>query len=97
MIAHPLPLLLGLFGVPVILMILGHRLRGRSENHKRRFWGGVTGYIIGIVVAVTAMLLPPVVWADTAFLRPFLVHWAMLAGGVMGILGGPFWRGRGSA
>lgn len=91
MTVYLLALLLGLFGVPALLMILGHRLRGRSEPHKRRFWGGVLGYIIGIVVAVCAMLLPPVSWADGTFLRPFLVHWAMLAGGVLGVLTGPLW------
>jgi hypothetical protein len=86
-----LALLLGLFGVPTLLMILGHRLRGRSERHKRRFWGGVTGYIVGILTAVCAMMLPPVWWADGTFLRPFLVHWPMLVGGVLGVLTGPAW------
>jgi len=94
MTVYLLALLLGLFGVPALLMILGHRLRGRSEPHKRRFWGGVLGYIVGIVVAVCAMLLPPVLWADGTFLRPFLVHWAMLVGGVGGVLTGPLWARR---
>ena len=91
MTAHPFVLLLGLFGMPGLLMVLGHRLRGRSEGHKRRFWGGVAGYIVGMVVAISAMLLPPVWWADGTFLRPFLVHWAMLSGGILGVLTGPFW------
>jgi hypothetical protein len=86
-----LALLLGLFGVPALLMILGHRLRGRSERHKRRFWGGVLGYVLGMVVAVCAMLLPPVGWADGSLLRPFLVHWSMFTGGVLGVLTGPAW------
>ena len=94
MTVYLLALLLGLFGVPALLMILGHRLRGRSENHKRRFWGGVLGCIMGIVVAVCAMLLPPVWWADGTFLRPFLVHWSMLVGGGLGVLTGPLWARR---
>jgi hypothetical protein len=91
MTAHLFALLLGLFGVPGLLMSLGHRLRGRSRSHKRRFWGGVLGYIVGVSVAVSAMLLPPVWWADGTFLRPFLVHWAMLSGGALGVLTGPLW------
>jgi hypothetical protein len=86
-----LALLLGLFGVPALLMILGHRLRRRTESHKRRFWGGVLGYVLGIVVAVSAMVLPPVWWADGSLLRPFLVHWSMVTGGVLGVLTGPAW------
>jgi len=74
-------LLLGLFGVPSMLMVLGHRLRGRSESHKRRFWGGVLGYILGTLFAVTAMFIPPVWWPEESVLRPFLVHWPMLLGG----------------
>ena len=84
-------LFLGLFGVPSLLMILGHRLRGRSENHKRRFWGGVFGYFGGAILAITAMLVPPVLWPEESVLRPFLVHWPILLGGVLGILSGPLW------
>ena len=91
MTADPFALLLGLFGVPAVLMILGHRLRGRSEEHKRRFWGGVLGYTLGMVVAIIAMLIPPVDWADGALMRSVLVHWAMLTGGTLGVLTGPFW------
>ncbi|TFH64668.1 MAG: hypothetical protein E4G90_07615 [Gemmatimonadales bacterium] len=91
MTAASFALLLGLFGVPGLLMALGHRLRRRSEGHKLRFWGGVTGYILGMSVAISAMLLPPVWWADGTFLRPFLVHWAMVLGGILGLLTGPYW------
>ena len=84
-------LLLGFFGVPVLLMFLGHRLRGRSPTHKRRFWGGVVGYVVGMGAAITAMLLPPVWWVDGGALRPFLVYWAMFLGGLLGVITGPFW------
>ena len=91
MTAPLLALLLGLFGVPALLMGLGHRLRGRSQSHKRRFWGGALGYMVGVAVAITAMLFPPVWWSDGSFLRPFLVHWAMFIGGILGVVTGPFW------
>lgn len=91
MTVHHVGLLLGLFGTPAILMVFGHRLRGRTEIHKGRFWGGVYGYILGMVVAITAMLLPPVWWGAEAPIRAILLHWAMVAGGTLGILSGPFW------
>jgi hypothetical protein len=37
------------------------------------------------------MLFPPTLWADEALLRPLLIHWAMLVGGVAGVLTGPWW------
>ena len=86
-----LALFLGLFGVPGMLMILGHRLRGRSVQHKRRFWGGVYGYFVGMVLAISFMLVPPVWWSEDALLRPLVIHWAILAGGSLGVLTGPLW------
>ena len=91
MTAPSIALFLGLFGVPSLLMVLGHRLRGRSEAHKRRFWGGVFGYFVGMIVAISAMLVPPVWWAEGAFLRPFLIHWSILLGGLLGVTTGPRW------
>jgi hypothetical protein len=91
MTSFSVALILGLFGTPAILMALGHRLRGRSLDHRRRFWGGVYGYFLGIVISISAMLLPPVAWVQEPSLRPFLVHWAMFLGGVIGILTGPYW------
>jgi len=89
----PLVLLIGLFGIPGLLMVLGHRLRGRTTAHKRRFWGGVYGYILGMLLAVASMLIPPVAWTDEPGLRSALVHWAMLVGGLLGVLTGPMWAG----
>jgi hypothetical protein len=88
---HSFALALGFFGVPFLLMSFGHRLRGRTTTHKRRFWGGVAGYILGMGLAISSMLFPPTLWADEALLRPLLIHWAMLVGGVAGVLTGPWW------
>ena len=83
--------LLGIFFTPALVMVLGHRLRGRSQEHRRRFWGGVYGYFLGIILSISAMLLPPVAWGQGLSIRTFLVHWAMLIGGMAGILTGPYW------
>ena len=86
-----LALLIGLFGIPGVLMAFGHRLRGRTTTHKGRFWGGVYGYIVGTGLAVAAMMLPPVAWEADHGLRAFLVHWSMVTGGILGLLTGPIW------
>lgn len=84
-------LFIGLFGIPGILMGFGHRLRGRTTTHKRRFWGGVYGYVVGMGLAAGAMMLPPVAWEAEHGLRALLVHWSMVTGGILGLLTGPIW------
>lgn len=82
-------LLFGLFAAPLLLLALGHRVREASHREKARFWGGVVGYIVGTLVTVVAMLLPPTAWGEAASLRTLAVHWSMLAGFALGILLGP--------
>jgi hypothetical protein len=80
-------LLLGLFVVPLALLAAGHRLRERSARVRGAFWGGVIGHSTAVVIAVTAMHYPPVLW--TGEVRTALALWSMLLGGVLGmILGG---------
>ena len=82
-------LLFGLFAAPLLLLALGHRLRDATHREKTRFWGGVIGYILGTLVTVVAMLLPPTAWGEAASLRALAVHWSMLAGFALGLLLGP--------
>jgi len=95
MTVHGLALLLGLFGVPAVLAVLGHRFRERASPARRRFWGGVVGYGAGLAVALSAMMVPPVWWAGDGTLREVAVHWAMLAGVLVGVLAGHLLRGKG--
>ena len=83
-------LLLGLFAAPLVLLYLGHRLRGRGPRARRSFWGGIAGYLVGMIVSVAAMMMPPVWWTDGGAARDFVVHWAMLVGFLLGIVLGPF-------
>lgn len=86
MMANTAALFSGLFVVPVILLVLGHRLRKREPRTRSRFWGGLIGYLMGAAVAVLFMLAPPVHWDGGSPLRLLAVHWAMLAGFLVGIL-----------
>lgn len=61
-------LLLGIFGVPLVLLAIGHRFRNTARRARGAFWGGTVGYGVGLVVWGMATLLPPVLW-DEATLR----------------------------
>jgi hypothetical protein len=84
-----LALLVGLFVAPAILLRLGHRFRERDDRQRRRFWGGVIGYLVGLLVSTAAMLGPPVWWAGGSVARELCVHWAMLVGFTIGVLLAP--------
>lgn len=87
-----LALLLGLFAAPAVLLYYGYRFRERSDPVRRRFWGGVTGHVLGMLVATAAMLAPPIAWTGGALTRDLAVHWSMLAGFLIGVLAGPLVR-----
>lgn len=75
-------LLLGMFIVPLALLVLGHRLRDRTPPQRGAFWGGVIGHTAAIIVAATALHFPPVLWSSQE--RILIAFWSMLLGGVVG-------------
>ena len=81
-----LALLLGLFVVPLALLALGHRLRDHGARHRAAFWGGVIGHTIAMVVSITALHYPPVLWSSQT--RVLIAFWLMLLGGVAGVVAG---------
>lgn len=74
--------LVGLLVVPALLLWLGHRLRDRSATQRGAFWGGVIGHTAAILVAVTLLHYPPVMW--TGHPRAGIVMWVMLVGAALG-------------
>jgi malonyl CoA-acyl carrier protein transacylase len=78
-----LALLMGLFVVPMVLLLLGHRLRRRTAASRGMFWGAVAGHSLGILASVAAMHLPAVLWAG-GDARTIIVHWGMLVGAIGG-------------
>ena len=77
-----LALLLGLFVVPLFLLLLGHRLRERGARQRAVFWGGIIGHSVALLAAITALHYPPVLWSSRP--RVLIAFWLMLLGGVVG-------------
>ena len=77
-------LLAGMLLFPAWLLWLGHRLRERTPVQKGAFWGGVIGHTLAMLVALSALQLPAVVW--TTGPRVLLALWSMLLGGVLGAI-----------
>jgi hypothetical protein len=82
--------LAGLFGIPLLLLAWGHRLRRLEPWRRRAFWGAVFGHCIAAILALTFGMIPPESWTAQETLRGFFGFWALLlfplAGGVAGIL-----------
>lgn len=80
--------LLGLFGVPIALLVFGKRLRRRSERTQRAFWGGVLGHLAAVVVANAAGLITSEAWSSEDQMRGFAGYWALFifpaAGALLG-------------
>lgn len=76
--------LTGLFGVPIWLLWLGHRLRRRPARAQRVFWGGAAGYCIAGTLAVIGGMVPPEAWVSGATLRGLVGFWGMLVVPVLG-------------
>lgn len=83
-----LAFLLGLFVVPLALLVAGHGFRRRSAHTRVLFWGAVIGYTTGVLLATTLALVPAVQWPAAPAPRTFLVHWGMLLGTLLGTAAG---------
>lgn len=71
-------LLAGLFGVPFVLLVWGHRLREHSARARRAFWGAVAGHCVAALLAVTVGIVPPEEWSATDRARGFFGLWALV-------------------
>lgn len=71
-------MLAGAFGVPLVLLWVGHRLRRRPARVRGAFWGAFAGHVLAIPLATVAAMLPPAEWAPGDVLRGALGLWALL-------------------
>lgn len=88
MTIHVLIFLVGLFVVPTILLVYGHKIRRRSPRGRAAFWGAVTGHCSAAVLAVSLGMIPPETWTSEETWRGFVGLWSLLvlplAGAVIG-------------
>ena len=84
MSAEHLALLVGLFVIPALLLVLGHRLRRRKPFWRRVFWGAVAGHSVALLIMLAATMYPPVLWEGGLRARDIAVHWSMVLGAVVG-------------
>jgi hypothetical protein len=82
--------ILGLFGVPIVLLAFGHRLRRRGNRERAAFWGAVLGHCVAGTLALVYGMIPPEQWTDQEIARGFAGLWSLLvfplAGAVIGAL-----------
>ena len=87
-----LVMMVGVFGVPALLVWGGHRLRRRSPQWRAVFLGAVVGHVLAIVVGSIAAMTPPEAWESTDLWRGVLGIWSFtifpLVGGLVGLVTG---------
>jgi hypothetical protein len=89
---HQLILLAGLIGVPVVLLIIGHRLRRSSDRRQRVFWGALCGHVVAGLVALVASITPPLGWSEADVVRGAAGVWGLLVLPLIGAGIGAFTR-----
>jgi hypothetical protein len=89
---HQIVLLVGVAGVPITLLVAGHRLRRESVRRQRAFWGAIVGHVVACVAALFASLSPPIGWLGTDLLRGALGVWGLVVLPLIGAAFGSFTR-----
>lgn len=94
-------MLLGLFVVPLVLLILGHKFRQKTHRQRAMFWWGLSGHVVAVVIATVAAFWPPAFWAATDTTRGLAGFWSLLLlpllGAVIGFANGGSKSGKGGA
>jgi hypothetical protein len=81
-------LLLGVFGVPAVLVWAGHKMRRRSRAWHYAFWGAVAGHLLALVVGLVAAMAPPEMWSGDDRVRGLLGFWSFLLLPALGAVAG---------
>jgi len=81
-------LVLGLFGVPIALLMYGHKLQRRTPRERGAFWGALVGHCVAATLALVMGMIPPEAWTSEETVRGVAGLWGLLllpmAGGVVG-------------
>ncbi|MBA3405023.1 MAG: hypothetical protein H0U13_10120 [Gemmatimonadaceae bacterium] len=81
-----LVMLIGLFGIPSLLLWAGHHLRRKSRRVRGAFWGGLAGHTAAALIAVFYSMVPPEAWTAADTLRGFAGFYLMVLGAAIGAL-----------
>jgi hypothetical protein len=81
-------MLAGVFGVPLALLWLGHRVRRREAKWRGAFWGALIAHVVAAPPALVAAMFPAAEWAPTDTMRGALGFWSLLVAPVLGALFG---------
>lgn len=81
--------LLGLFGVPVALLLAGRRVRFFDRRRRGAYRGAIVGYAGACAVTLVLVLLPPFVWPPAStVVRAWLAGGLLLAPVLGAVIGG---------
>ena len=87
-------MLAGAFGVPMVLLWLGHRLRRRPRRWQGAFWGALIAHLIAMPIAAVAAMTPPAEWTPGDTMRGLLGLWLLLLAPLIGAAIGATAAGR---
>lgn len=76
---HILVFIVGLFFVPLALLIVAHKFRRRSPRTRSAFWGAMLGHIAAAVVATTWGMIPAETLTEQETARGAAALWSLLA------------------
>ena len=79
-------MLAGVFGVPLALLWLGHRVRRRPPTWRGAFWGGLIAHVLIAPVAMIAAMSPAAQWEPTDTVRGALGFWSLLLAPLLGAI-----------
>src|SRR5687768_10214915 len=85
---HILAFIVGLFLVPLALLMVAHKLRRRSQRVRAAFWGAVAGHIIALVLATAWGMIPPETLTPQETARGAASLWSLLVLPLAGALAG---------
>jgi hypothetical protein len=85
---HILAFIIGLFIVPLALLVVAHKLRRRSARVRATFWGAVAGHCVALVLATTWGMIPPETLTSQETARGAASLWSLLALPLAGALVG---------
>ena len=74
--------LVGLGGIPVVLLAVAHNFRRRTPATRSLFWGSLVGWGLGLTAALLCLIAPVEGWDGG--LRAGAIYWGAVAGTGLG-------------